>query len=120
MSKGEFEIAYEPSEDSELAVEGGFGTVVAMDTAITESLRLDGVARDLVRSIQDLRKEAGYSVSDRIELCLTGASSLLSSDHFEYVARETLSEIVSDLTGYDASKEVETEIGTVSVFISKA
>lgn len=44
--------------------------VIAMDTLITEELELEGYARDLVRVIQDLRKEAGYEVSDRVRVAL--------------------------------------------------
>lgn len=51
-------------------VEGGFGTVIALDTSVSEELKLEGVARDLIRSIQDMRKEAGYQVMDRISLTL--------------------------------------------------
>lgn len=46
----------------------GEGIVIAMDMVITEDLRLEGYARDLVRVIQDMRKEAGYEVSDRIRV----------------------------------------------------
>lgn len=49
-------------------VEGGHGMVIALDTAITESLRLEGYARDIIRAIQDMRKEAEYQVTDRISL----------------------------------------------------
>ena len=65
----EFELVYEPLS-LDMDVEGGGGLVVLMDTVVTESLKLEGMARDLVRSIQDLRKEAGYLVSDRIHLSI--------------------------------------------------
>jgi len=39
---------------------------VQLDTQITEELRLEGLARDLVRTIQSLRKESGYQIEDRI------------------------------------------------------
>ncbi len=48
----------------------GSGMVIAMDTHITEELELEGFARDIVRVIQDLRKEAGYEVSDRVRVAL--------------------------------------------------
>lgn len=44
--------------------------IIAMDTHITEKLELEGFARDIVRVIQDLRKEAGYEVSDRVRVAL--------------------------------------------------
>jgi isoleucyl-tRNA synthetase len=93
LSPGEFEIAYEPYGDA-TDVQGGFGTVIAMDTAVTEDLRLEGVARDLVRAIQDLRKEAGYEVSDRISLAVSGGEwDRVGADFGEFIAAETLSVI---------------------------
>ena len=66
LEGGEYEIAYEPLEGVSLDVMSGSGMVIAMDTVITEALELEGYARDIVRVIQDLRKEAGYEVSDRV------------------------------------------------------
>ncbi len=48
------------------------GVVVALDKTITDDLREEGIANDLNRVIQDLRREAGYQVSDRIWLSLEG------------------------------------------------
>lgn len=44
--------------------------VVGLDTTITENLKIEGYARDIIRLIQDMRKEAGYQVTDRIMLSL--------------------------------------------------
>jgi len=70
LESGEYEIAYEPLEGVSLDVMSGTGMVIAMDTIITEELELEGYARDLVRVIQDLRKEAEYEVSDRVRVAL--------------------------------------------------
>ena len=69
LETDEFDLVYEPLS-LDMDVEGGGGLVLLMDTVVTESLRLEGMARDLVRSIQDLRKEAGYLVSDRIHVSI--------------------------------------------------
>jgi isoleucyl-tRNA synthetase len=42
--------------------------VIAMDNNITEELKIEGYARDLVRQIQEARKEADYQVDDRIKV----------------------------------------------------
>lgn len=70
----------------------GSGMVIAMDTFITEELELEGYARDLVRAIQDLRKEAGYEVSDRVWIAINGEKidGILAS-FGDYIASETLS-----------------------------
>jgi isoleucyl-tRNA synthetase len=54
-------------------VEGGHGMVISLDTSITESLKLEGFARDIIRAIQDMRKEADYTVTDRVQLVMDGA-----------------------------------------------
>lgn len=114
-------MAYEPLDVSGLAVEGGYGTVIAMDTVVTDELRLEGVARDLVRVIQDSRKEAGYSVSDRIRLSLSGEGvEPVIAAHAEYLEGETLSDLVADLPDADVTNVAETEIGNVSVKVKKA
>ncbi|MFZ2256066.1 MAG: DUF5915 domain-containing protein [Patescibacteria group bacterium] len=46
--------------------------VISLDTSITESLRLEGYARDIIRLIQDMRKEADYQVMDRVSLHIYG------------------------------------------------
>ena len=46
--------------------------VISLETTITESLRLEGYARDIIRLIQDMRKEADYQVMDRVSLHIYG------------------------------------------------
>ena len=80
------------------AAEGWVGAVagemqIALDTRITEALALEGTARDVVRHIQDQRREAGLEMEDRIILYLgTEAEKLREAiaAHREYIAAETL------------------------------
>lgn len=123
LEPGEFEIAYEPSQDvgSGLAVEGGYGTVVALDVTVTDELRLEGVARDLVRVIQDSRKEAGYAVSDRIRLALAGDGlAPVLAAHSAYLESETLADLVAEFPDADVENVADTEVGTVTVRVKKA
>ena len=55
------------------------GLVVVIDTELTPELRAEGDARELQRAIQDLRKEAGLDLDDRIELWVDGARRPRSS-----------------------------------------
>jgi isoleucyl-tRNA synthetase len=66
---------------------------VALDTEITEELALEGLARDLVRGVQNLRKESGLEVSDRIRLSVSGPERLARAleAHASYISGETLS-----------------------------
>ena len=54
------------------AEEGGY--LVGLDTSLNEELELEGIARELVRAVQDARKQAGLEVSDRIVLMVEGDS----------------------------------------------
>ena len=64
--------------------------MIALDTTITPELELEGYARDLVRIIQDMRKEANYDVADRISIALTGNVSDIQELYREYILGETL------------------------------
>jgi isoleucyl-tRNA synthetase len=68
-------------------------TQIALDTRITEALSLEGTARDLVRHVQEQRKEAGLQMEDRIVLYLGTESEKLRqaiTAHRDYIAAETL------------------------------
>jgi isoleucyl-tRNA synthetase len=97
------------------AIESDGGIVVALDTKITDDLKLEGRARDLVRAIQDLRKKADYDVSDRIELQLEGAEEILKV-HEKYITAETLAEkVTSKLDTPDA----EDSLGEIKIGVKK-
>jgi isoleucyl-tRNA synthetase len=74
LEEGEYELVLETAaadgaSDSALALLAGGGFVL-LDTATTPALEAEGLARDVVRSVQDTRKAAGFDVSDRISLGL--------------------------------------------------
>ncbi len=75
----------------------GEGGTVTLDTTITEDLKLEGLARDLVRKIQDLRKQSGFQVEDRIHLYYQGDGLLAEALERwrEYIASETLAVAVA-------------------------
>ena len=71
-------------------VDGGY--LAALDTSLDESLVDEGLAREVVRSIQDARKQADLDVSDRIVLGVTGSPGVARAldRHRDYVMAETL------------------------------
>ena len=85
-------VLVERLEKESLKVANDGTLTVGLDTAITESLRREGYARDLVRGIQNLRKESGLSVTDRIQLAVSGNDELLASfEQFKsFIMEETL------------------------------
>ena len=99
-----------------LSVQSENGAVVALSTEITPALELEGDARDLVRAIQDLRKEAGFEFSDRITLGVHGGDDIVAA-HRDYISNETLAtSVVTEAQRPQLSKTVE--IGKRSVRIS--
>jgi isoleucyl-tRNA synthetase len=85
------------------------GYLVAFDTTLTHELRLEGLARDLVRGIQDGRKKAGFEVQDRItlHLDLTGEAREAAEAWQEYLMSETLAEDLrfGTASGFEAELE---------------
>ncbi|WP_235737915.1 isoleucine--tRNA ligase [Nocardioides alcanivorans] len=73
---------------------GGF---VVLDVVVTDDLAREGLARDLVRSVQQARRDAGLEVSDRISLVIAGPDDIQDAarTHEELIAGETLA------TAYD-------------------
>jgi isoleucyl-tRNA synthetase len=103
LEAGEYIMEYLPLEWT-LDVEGGYGMVVGLDTNITETLKTEGYARDLIRIIQDMRKEADYNVTDRIKLSITSEWNESIVDIFwEMISSETLSTF-AEINEADLSK----------------
>ena len=70
----------------------GLGGFVVLDLELTDELRAEGYARDVVREVQDARKTAGLDIADRITLTLLVPDDAVAAveTHRELIARETL------------------------------
>jgi isoleucyl-tRNA synthetase len=92
----EVTVEVEPQEGLIATTEGGW--VVAMDATLTEDLQDEGFAREFVHRIQNMRKEAGFSVPDRIEIAYRVSKRLRRAlVHFEdYIKTETLCRILRE------------------------
>ena len=79
---------------------------MVLDTAVTPELEAEGVARDLVRAVQQARRDAGLDVTDRIALTVTGPAEVLDAarTHEELVARETLADLRRRASGSDVER----------------
>ena len=91
LAPDEVEILATPRPGTAVAHDEGL--VVVIDTELTPELRAEGDARELQRAIQDLRKEAGLELDDRIEVWLDGPLDAIRS-HLATIAEETLADEV--------------------------
>ena len=68
------------------------GYLTALDTSLTDELIREGLARELIRTVQESRKQAGLEVSDRIVLGVSGSAGVESAleEHRAYLMSETL------------------------------
>ena len=85
-------VEMQPSSERELVAASG-NLVVSIDSEITDALRLEGLARDVVNRIQKMRKDAGMKVDDRIELGIhTESSDLIAAveQNHDLIKTETL------------------------------
>jgi len=80
------------SASGELLVQESGGFVTAIDPTVTDELRLEGLARELISRVQRMRKEAGLAVSDRIRLRITGDPEVVAavSRHRDWIMSEVL------------------------------
>jgi isoleucyl-tRNA synthetase len=91
------EVLVESSSPQGYAVAEDGGVLVALDTTLTPELTMEGLARELVRNIQDARKDAGFAISDRIIVYLGGADGDAEVEAMlrawgDYVREETLAD----------------------------
>ncbi len=92
LERGEVDVRIQWRKDLVGAGEGG--RWVVLETALSEDLVLEGMARELVHQIQQMRKEAGLEIADRITLYYEGDADLagLLAAHRDYVLREVLAQ----------------------------
>ncbi len=84
---------------------------VALDITLTPELRNEGIARDIVNRIQNIRKSRGYEITDKIVLTFAADPAYADAiDQFgDYISRQVLATEIKAVENFDASKEgVET------------
>jgi isoleucyl-tRNA synthetase len=120
LPAGSYEISYIKTDESE-DIEVDNGIVMKIDWNLTPELEKEGYARDLIRAIQDARKEANYDIADRISLKIEGG--LLAEDiinhHWATIQEETLSTISYTLEQADIIKNIEFGDNTIIISLKK-
>ena len=123
LSPEEFEIEYEKWDvPFDVAIDGSL--IVALDDTLTDELRLEWDARDLIRFIQEARKTADYKMDDRIQLVVSLPKDVeqakdmpfksdiatLMKEYGELITWETLATLVDTLDTPDQQQNVELEM----------
>ncbi|GMA96506.1 isoleucine--tRNA ligase [Pseudolysinimonas kribbensis] len=121
LEPGEYELELQAADaDQAIAFLPGGGFIV-LDTAVTPELEAEGLARDVVRAVQQARKDAGLEVGDRIALVLVGDEAVVAAieAHRELVAGETLATALDVAIGAAGSVTVG-ENRTVQITVTRA
>lgn len=117
------------SEDVEISsqdIEGWLvananGITVALDITISEELRKEGIARELVNRIQNIRKDSGFEVTDKIKVVLQNDGNLEEAiqANSDYIKAETLTETLVLEDSVENGIEVEFDNIKTRILISK-
>ena len=122
VTAADFEITSEDMPGWLVATEGKL--TVAMDITVTEELRREGVARELVNRIQNIRKESGFDVTDKIRVTIGRHEALAGAvESFgDYIAAQTLavSVVMADASAMPGAQEIEIDDLKVGLSVEKA
>jgi isoleucyl-tRNA synthetase len=120
LQPGEYSLRLVTNSDSASAPLAGGAGVVLLDITVTPELEAEGLARDVVRAVQQARRDADLQVSDRIVLTL-GVDEVLKSQisvHEALIAGETLAtEVVWDTT---MERPVAIEGASIGVSVARS
>ena len=119
LSLEEVEISSQDIEGWLVASSGNL--TVALDVSISPELKKEGVARELVNRIQNLRKDSGYEVTDTIDVTLQkdGIIEDAVNDNITYIKNETLTAKLEFVEVVDEGAEVEFDEIATKLFIKK-
>jgi isoleucyl-tRNA synthetase len=123
LQEGEYELKLVARDAEHSAPLPGGEGVVVLDTAVTPQLAAEGLARDVVRVVQQARRAAGLDVADRITLVVEGSAEVAAAveAHRDFIARETLAvSITMGDAGPDAFPGEVGEGEEIRVAVSRA
>ncbi len=118
VTAADFEITSEDMPGWLVASEGKL--TVALDITITEELRREGVARELVNRIQNIRKESGFEVTDkiRVEIESNDLTAPAVESFAQYIAQQTLAVDVKAVAAPAGAFVVDSDIDEVALKIA--
>ena len=117
ITKADIEII--SSEISGWVVETEEGVTVAIDTELNDELVAEGIAREFVNRIQNMRKDSGFDVTDRIKIKFNGSEKLVNAVSFfkTYISTETLADNVLKIENFNGENKQDWKIGELDCSI---
>ena len=119
LERSDVEITSQDIEGWLVANEGAL--TVALDVTINDDLRKEGIARELINRIQNLRKDSGFEVTDRIDVVLQKDTHIehAVNHNIEYIKTETLTEELEIIDKVDNGIEIAFDDVNTKLFIQK-
>ena len=113
------DLLVQRSEKAGLVVATENGVTIALDTALTAELEAEGLAREIVSKVQNLRKESNLEVVDRIKLSIAGdeAVAAAANNFADYIKNEVLA---VEMTVAGGSGDVDLNGHKAALSLSKA
>ena len=114
----DIEIVSEDIEGWLVATEDNI--TVALDTQIDEQLKMEGIAREIVNRIQNLRKQNGFEVTDRISIVYNSTDEIKTAvaNMSDYIKNETLAEKV-DFSDKKEGEDIQIDEDTINIKITR-
>jgi len=116
LAKSELILAIE-GKGSYVAVEDN-GYFAFLNTTLSDLLKGEGIAREIIHAVQGIRKEAGLNISDRIKLSIDPMDNTIK-EFADYIMRETLAEELEQLNNPIIKKELSINERNYQVSIEK-
>ena len=119
LQRGDVEITSQDIEGWLVANEGSI--TVALDVTISPELKEEGIARELVNRIQNLRKDSGFEVTDRISVQLQEDENIVKAvqANLEYIKAETLTDDLKIINQLNSGIEIAFDDVNTKLFIQK-
>ncbi|WP_136482051.1 isoleucine--tRNA ligase [Cognatitamlana onchidii] len=119
LERTDVEITSQDIEGWLVANEGAL--TVALDVTITDDLRREGIARELINRIQNLRKDSGFEVTDRIDVTLQKDEQIVSAvdANMTYIKSETLTNELEIIDELENGIEIAFDDVNTKLFIQK-
>jgi isoleucyl-tRNA synthetase len=97
------------------------GITVALDITISDELRKEGIARELVNRIQNIRKDSGFEVTDKIKVSMLSDGEIQPAveANLDYIKSETLTEELAFMPSIENGTEIEFDELKTKILISK-